>query len=327
MRFSRTLFGSLLFAESALCSASPFTPRGALHRRHVDFHANRLSPLERRVPQPQATTTSTGADALATWDAEAEQACMSQMDALGGTVSNPAGMAVCYNLPFMDNSTGVFEAELRMYNVSPPTGDWAGVTASDMMVSLAYLGATVQRTNGTVLGIAPNMPPSRREVSEAELRAALEKRQAAAPSEMKVLTYVGKLNANVIGPQMNLTQIQSLLIPEIELSAMNPSTKQMVQTVLSSKDASFMMGIFAGTTTDTITPASLASASAIANSATPFVLPGVTFGIFPVGFIVTMTWAVLFIAFVGLGTVGRYQFREQYKRNMKIQMNEGVKTI
>lgn len=131
---------------------------------------------------------------------------MSQMTSLGGTVQNPTGMAVCYNVPFMDSKSGVFEAELRVYTISQPTAEFVGVTAKEMMVSLAYLGATVQRTNGTMLAQMPNEPaPARREISEAELnaRAELEKRQAQAPQELAVLTYVGQMNSNVKGPNTN----------------------------------------------------------------------------------------------------------------------------
>ena len=204
MRLSTSLFEALCFAGYVFSAASPLDNDDHLHRRHVDFHIGRRTPIERRATPPQSTPTSTasGVEALASWSAQAEQACQSQLGALGGKASNPAGLAVCYNLPFMDPRSGVFEAELRMYNISPPTAEWTGVTAQQMMVSLAYLGATVQRSNGTLN--VPNMP-ARREVSQSELhyRAALEERQATAPTEIKILSYIGQLNSNVKGPQMN----------------------------------------------------------------------------------------------------------------------------
>lgn len=110
--------------------------------------------------------------------------------------------------------------------------------------------------------------------------------------------------------------------------ANNPTQNNaMVYAILSSKQASFVKGVFSDTSTNTITPATLASASALANSAAPFVVPGVTFGIFPVGLIVTGTWVVLFLGFVGAGTIGRYQFADQYRRRMRSAGAADIKTI
>ena len=46
---------------------------------------------------------------------------------------------------------------------------------------------------------------------------------------------------------------------------------------------------------------------------TPFVLPGTHLGIFPIGLIITGGWTALRIATLGVGTVGRMKFRDQYR--------------
>lgn len=198
MRLFAAIIGSLTCSSGALAGAF-----GGLHERQLDFHLGhqRTSHLLREA---RSTTPSPAVQQTQSWDAQAETACLSQLAKLNGVASNPAGMAVCYNLSYMNNQTGVFEAQLRLYNISVPTEEWAGITTNSMMVSLAYLGATVELTNGTLHGL------SKREihVSEAELamRAELSERAAATtgPEEIQVLTYIGQLNGNVRGPQMNL---------------------------------------------------------------------------------------------------------------------------
>jgi len=126
------------------------------------------------------------------WNMQTEQACMGSLMNLKGLASNQAGMAVCYNLPFLDPATGVFEAELRMFNVSPPINEWVGVAPQDIMVTLSYLGATVQKANGAL---------QRRAVDDLSK---LVERQTTMPQQLKVLTYVGQINSNLRGSQMNL---------------------------------------------------------------------------------------------------------------------------
>lgn len=108
---------------------------------------------------------------------------------------------------------------------------------------------------------------------------------------------------------------------------MNPTSNQKVQTILSSSNANFMQGIFNQASTNTISPAATASASALANNLMPFEIPGIRPGIPLIGLVVTCAWLGLFVIFVGLGTVGRYQFREQYHRNIKREQASGFKTI
>jgi len=51
----------------------------------------------------------------------------------------------------------------------------------------------------------------------------------------------------------------------------------------------------------------------VAAARVPFVLPGTTLGMFPVGLIVTSAWLVVFIGVVGYGTWGRQQYRKQWR--------------
>ena len=90
---------------------------------------------------------------------------------------------------------------------------------------------------------------------------------------------------------------------------------QTVNTSLSSSEATFVNGVFAKAATTTAKAAvqSPIQTLVVASDA-PFVVPGLNILIFPIGAIITGIWAVLFFAVVGYGTVGRMQFRDQYRR-------------
>lgn len=123
---------------------------------------------------------------------------------------------------------------------------------------------------------------------------------------------------------MSRPQIQALLVPEIELSATNHATNKQVQIALSAEGASFLKGVFSKSGTSTFTPDSVSSATAAANSAVPFVMPGMRIQIVPVGLGVTTVWVGLFVGIVGLGTVRRIQFRNQYRRRVRREDWKGL---
>ena len=118
---------------------------------------------------------------------------------------------------------------------------------------------------------------------------------------------------------------QALLTPNITLAGRiaNGST---LQTQLSSKDASFVSGLFQGSMTGNTTAAAQAAAiSAAANA--KFVLPGTHLGIFPIGLIITSAWAGIFLSVVAYGTIGRIQFRESYRRRIRRGVAGSTRTI
>lgn len=106
-----------------------------------------------------------------------------------------------------------------------------------------------------------------------------------------------------------------LLTPNIVLSVTN-SQGQKMSTTPSGDEVHFVNGVFADDTSNTTTMPTVAPA-VVATSSAAFILPGTTLGIFPTGLIITSTWAALFFAAVGYGTIQRYQFREHYRMRMK----------
>lgn len=76
------------------------------------------------------------------WNTQTQSACTTALAAQHST-TNPSGMAVCYNIPTLDNSTGVFKADLRLYKMADATGDFEGIPDQDVQVSVSYVGASV----------------------------------------------------------------------------------------------------------------------------------------------------------------------------------------
>lgn len=180
------------------------------HARGVVDHIDKRQSAAAPTTTPASGTPNSVN--MAQWERDTEIACEKALVSLNGQASNPTGMAVCYNLPFLDNSTGVFEAEVRLYNISAPIDPWVGVKLADISMTLSYLGATVQMMNTTGLtrrDSTVSWPPIRaREEGELVQRQAASATTTAVsvpkPSnELKVLMYVGKLNSNVMGTAMS----------------------------------------------------------------------------------------------------------------------------
>src|SRR5579871_2647073 len=101
-------------------------------------------------------------------------------------------------------------------------------------------------------------------------------------------------------------------MPSISIQATNPSGI-MLNASLSSMQASFVVGAFSMQSPITTDPKTILGkpsqelAVAQAGSPTPYVVPGLSLGVEPIGLIVTGIWTLIFTVAVGLGTLGRIQ--------------------
>jgi hypothetical protein len=151
--------------------------------------------VEERIERRQSSTPQMNVTA---WNEQTEAACNTALMMLNGVASNPAGMAVCYNLPYLDNSTGVFQADLRLYMISNPSGDFSGVPAQNVTVGLQYFGASVQTINPSEL-----MKRDIRSWPSTESESETEKRAAMTPSLVQSYAFIGQINMNLMMPNMN----------------------------------------------------------------------------------------------------------------------------
>lgn len=117
------------------------------------------------------------------------------------------------------------------------------------------------------------------------------------------------------------SDLRILLIPSIVLIARNNTSQG---TTLSSDTLSYVAGKFVQANkpfTNITFPEAAALSGPLVSSLSEFVLPGTQIKVFPLGLIITGSWAALLVLVVGVGTVGRYQFRQHYRR--RIQRAQG----
>lgn len=89
---------------------------------------------------------SDGSIDMEAWNAAVNTACRNALRSLE-LASNPSGACVCYNLPALNNSTGTFQADLRLFQLSQPTGQFQGIPQEKIEVELSYHGASVSEVN------------------------------------------------------------------------------------------------------------------------------------------------------------------------------------
>ena len=159
-------------------------------RRYVD---SMVKPEERRQ---MSTMTN-----LAEWDTQTAAACTTALAALNEKAGNPSGMAACYNLPYLNNSTGVFQSDLRLFTVSAPSGTFVNIPSQNVMVGLSYVGATVSMVNASTLIrrdklISLTSPPQSadRRVTE---------RQAPVPVMAQTYAFIGQIDKDLLIKNMD----------------------------------------------------------------------------------------------------------------------------
>lgn len=160
------------------------------HQRNVDQSsaAPVASPAQRKTITPASNDAAPAVSGPA-------PACLKALDAMNGQASNPSGIAVCYNVMQMDNTTGVFMADLRLYKIAAPTGNWATLDMKKVSTSLTYLGADVSQAQLTTTKRDELQPPD-------ATGEGIEKRAAAPPRSLQHTIFIGKAHADVV-PYLN----------------------------------------------------------------------------------------------------------------------------
>lgn len=87
--------------------------------------------------------SSGGSVNLTSWASDTTRACNATLANLS-RVNSESGMSVCFNIPTLDANNGTFEADLRLYRVTPPRGPWVDVDPRDVNVNVAFPFARVR---------------------------------------------------------------------------------------------------------------------------------------------------------------------------------------
>jgi hypothetical protein len=255
---------------------------------------------------------------LENWSEETVKLCAKKLNSTT-TTSNPAGVAGCWNIPILVADSGVFAADLRLFRVAEPTGDWINVDVSSYNISLEYDGsAAIQARN----------------LTEKERRASEE----GMPKDTKLTKlvdsqFIGNLDQSVLTTGLSeyvhslvcihvqvfswpLTEYHSaelmvMVTPQISIKALTASGKQ-VSTTINTTDSQFLNGVFADTP-------SLSADQIEDVQEAPFQLPGTRIEIVPAGLYFFSAYTVVALSIFGWGTLERSKFRDQYRKRIATQ--------
>ncbi|KAL2267885.1 hypothetical protein VTJ83DRAFT_5162 [Remersonia thermophila] len=250
---------------------------------------------------------------MAVWNDAADRACQDALRSLE-VASNPSGACVCYNLPILNNVTGFFEADLRLYQLSEPRDQFLGIPQEKIEVELSYNGASVSEVKQqTIAGLQARQAPE--DQPRADLRL------------LRSYMFVGQVDKDRMTPDMTPGILQSFIMPVVTLKAIN-NNGLVVSTNVSSNEAAFVVGEFSTQVfMSSFRQAELAieaELEKLKNGTVAFVLPGVELMIAPWGLAITSLWLVLGLAAYGFGTYERYNFRELHRKRVAIQEKGAV---
>ena len=292
------------------CRSLIHSPRGLhghLQERDEAPRKTALSALNDKV-LPRADTTIRAVEArqangtdTPTVNSAINNACTSAISQIQDFNSD-SGLGGCYNIMILNRTTGVFTADLRLYKVAEPTGPFAGIPINSMLVNLNSNFAQFARI----------------ELTANTKRTEIEARQSSSDyAQVLEGLWEGQIQS-LDYSKLTEEDFMALMIPEFDIRAIQPHSQVPVNSELNVSSAVYFVtgNVVAQTLQQAITATKPASAQAAVAKASVFVLPGTTLGIFPIGLVVTGSWAVLFILTFGLGTVGRMRYRSLYRSRL-----------
>ncbi|KAK7958070.1 hypothetical protein PG996_010488 [Apiospora saccharicola] len=267
-------------------------------------------------PSNSTSTNPTTGMNMQQWNTETLKACQDALAQLS-TATNPSGTAVCYNLPTLDTKTGAFMADLRLFQISQPNGDFTGIPAERIQVGLQYRGASVSPLQSN------NQARSIEETPDLVGR-------ANGVQPLQTYMFVGQIDQAAMAQPMTMGVLEALVLPQVTLSATNVGGAS-VNTNVSSNEAVFVNGVFSREVImSDIAHAQLAvndMVAGLANGTVAFILPGVEVLIFPVGLIITGTWMLVGFAIYGFGTFERINHRHTFRTRKMREGKGGLATF
>jgi hypothetical protein len=170
---SAALFAATAYASSVLAGDSLLLGSAdVLQRSYADVLHSTTDLLSRRQSLDSGDSAANGTIGggaagdlnldgpmtLEEWDDMTNSACVQALAALPRS-TNPSGFCICYNLPSLNADTGSFEADLRMYRLNEPRGDFVGIEPENVSVDVFFNGAGAKKTEEVELtGMIGDVP-------------------------------------------------------------------------------------------------------------------------------------------------------------------------
>jgi len=201
---------------------------------------------------------------------------------------------VCYNIPLLVVSSGVFAADFRLIRIANPIEQWTEVEG-DYSLSIMYVNRGA--------AIAP------RNLSTPEIEATAKAMKP--PFKMLLnVQFIGQIEPSFLAGRPDDKKLQALLTPNITVVA-NTRTEQLAASV-SIEKTKFLQGVFS-----TGQVLSDQQTKEVQNEA--FVLPGTKLEITPIGLYLYAAYLVVAVGIVGWGTMDRAKYRDQFRQRMATQ--------
>ena len=142
MRLSSILSSLLIAASTTVPAFSIPTAFDAsshlLSGHHVtsDFHITR-GQNTRPPPALNATTNATSPK----YEEGILSSCISALTLLASQPESLSGMSLCYNILQLNNITGVFKSDLRLFKTAEPRDAWRNISSRDLVPSVEFKGS------------------------------------------------------------------------------------------------------------------------------------------------------------------------------------------
>ncbi|CRK32165.1 hypothetical protein HYQ45_002717 [Verticillium longisporum] len=281
-----------------------------LELHYSDVADRYLSKRQEVKPDSQVVALNPdGTMDMEAWEEETTSACRDALAHLNAA-SNPSGTGICYNLPALDPTSGVFEADLRLFKVSEPSGHFQGIPPESIEVGVSFAGASVSPVEASRISGAVGQQRKAKRADAMDL--------------LQSYMFVGQINPSNMQEKMTMAELEALVLPVLTLTATN-TTGQRVSTNVSSNEASFLTGVFSREVVMSEFATAKQAVSNITaelrNGTVAFVLPGVQIMIFPIGLIITGIWTLVGFVAYGIGTYDRISYAESFKRRSAIASN------
>ncbi|KAL2037549.1 hypothetical protein N7G274_009661 [Stereocaulon virgatum] len=273
---------------------------------------------------PMMKAAEIGISSEEDWSSLVDVACSKALTLSEGHASNPSSVSLCYNVRTFESVKGTFEAELRLYRIAAPRGDWMRLNGKGIEVGVEFNQALVTmigRRSGK-RGIATVEMPL---VERDEARDMWRRRAGGvAPMMLQDISLTGFIDGNLTVDGISEDTMRAILTPDITLSGITQDGTA-INTELALEDASFVTGLFikSRVTTETATLSQLAAVGFKAD----FVLPGTIMVGFPTGLVITSVWSLLLLAVEGYGIWKKLRARNGYRRRVKERLSGGRNSI
>lgn len=185
-----------VLAAPVLAAQTTLTPDDVLSRPYASLIAD--TSLVRRQdvpsPNPQDLLNPDGSLNMTVFSSATNDACRSALASMP-RASNPSGMSICFNLPSLNTQNGGFEADLRLYRVSQPRGQWAQVDINQIDVNVGFPNARVSSvTQDDLSGVG----------MVGQLAARRERSQTDLPELLQSYMLVGQINESKMSENMTM---------------------------------------------------------------------------------------------------------------------------